>query len=756
MRAELRLSLLVGAALTWGACTCGAPTTENDGGVEDAGALDGGQRDASVMDAGIDAGELDAGSFEDAGADGGTFDAGSGDGGALDAGADDAGIDGGGDDAGTVEDAGIADAGLFDAGVVLTCTSCHGNAANAAPPRDTHDVTLRTARTVGAHQEHLSAESWRRLITCEDCHRVPATIDEPGHLDPSPAELTFGPVANAGNVSSSFNGNTCTTYCHGVTLSGGDLLDPDWMTGPNIGCGRCHGNPPPAPHPAVQPFQCATCHEDIFQQGTKHIDGTLDITLGCTSCHGSNGSPAPPQDTNGGTSTALRGVGAHRSHLGTSRWHAEVTCDDCHTVPTRVDDPGHIGLLPAEVHFGASAQANGAQPTWNGTTCSTYCHGQTLDGGNGSNITPAWTTVNGTQAACGTCHGLPPAAPHPQVANCSQCHGAVIGADGGFVNAALHIDGQVEAQVGCGSCHALPPPTGTHLLHVGANGSRQYGNLSTAASTGSTTGYAFGCGQCHPLDSARHLSGGRADIELYSPSAPPGSLKARAPLASYTAGATTFTDDAGLPYSLGTCSTYCHSGPAVTTPNPVPRPGIDFTFAGYPVSYPAFAIDVARQFQPVTWGGSALGCSGCHGSPIRSAEPGNHGAGQSHSWVDGQGRESGHGFNHGDAPLGCRVCHHDTVTAANSTTRISGLSSYGAVPIVGFAAHVNGLPDVAFDTSGSVSSAGRALSLAGASYSQTTHTCSNVACHKAQNAVPNGHPFRPDQVNVECNVCHQY
>ncbi len=194
----------------------------------------------------------------------------------------------------------------------------------------------------------------------------------------------------------------------------------------------------------------------------------------------------------------------------------------------------------------------------------------------------------------------------------------------------------------------------------------------------------------------------------------------------------------------------------MTTPNPVPRPGIDFTFAGYPVSYPAFAIDVARQFQPVTWGGSALGCSGCHGSPIRSAEPGNHGAGQSHSWVDGQGRESGHGFNHGDAPLGCRVCHHDTVTAANSTTRISGLSSYGAVPIVGFAAHVNGLPDVAFDTSGSVSSAGRALSLAGASYSQTTHTCSNVACHKAQNAVPNGHPFRPDQVNVECNVCHQY
>lgn len=750
MRRSNRLWLVLAFAALHG-CSCEGVMVEpgRDAGfitVDAGGPFDGG---SAVVDAGVDAGAIEDAGVPDAGAE-------------LDAGLVDAGVIE--VDAGVIEDAGVPpdagvelDAGVeVDAGVVLTCTSCHGNAANAAPPRDSQGITSRTARTVGAHQEHLLVKNWRRTVRCEDCHRVPATIEEPGHLDPTPAELTFGAVANAANVTSQFNGNTCTTYCHGVTLTGGNLIDPDWMTGPASVCGRCHGIPPPPPHPAVQPLMCAGCHEDVFQEGDKHIDGRLDVTLACDSCHGSNGNPAPPKDTQGNQNTSARGVGAHRSHLTPSTWHAEVTCDDCHTVPTRFDDPGHMGVLPAEVHFGATAQSRGAQPTWNGTTCSAYCHGQTLDGGAGSNTTPTWTTVNGTQAACGTCHALPPGGPHPQNPQCSTCHGAVIGPDGGFVDGSLHINGQVEAQVTCGSCHALPPQTGTHLLHTGTLGSKLYGNLSTAATTGSTSGYAFGCGQCHPMDAARHLSGGRADIELYSPLAPPNSLKARAPLAAYTPGTTVFTDDAGLPYTQGTCTTYCHSGPSVVTPNTVPRPGIDFSFAGFPVSYPAYAVDVSRQLQQVVWGSTGLGCGGCHGFPVRTSEPANHGAGQTHSFLNGAGLESGHGFNHNDTPLNCRTCHRDTVTAPNSTSRNAGVSMYGPVPITGFAAHVNGLPDVAFDTVNAVSSAGRTQSLAGATYSQTNHSCSNVSCHKSQTAVVNGHPFRPDSVNVECNVCHQY
>lgn len=730
-------SLLFAALLGWaGACDCGDPVAGFDGGAGDAGPHDGGAVDAGASDAGaVDAGDGDGGALDA----GGAPDAGPGDAGEGDAGP--SGPDAGDDDGGTA---------------ALTCWSCHGSPNNPAPPRDTRGVTARTARTVGAHQAHQGAENWRRTLECSDCHRVPGTIEEPGHIDPSPAELTFGAVANAGNVTSSFGGQSCTTYCHGVTLSGGSTTQPDWAMGPPVDCYQCHGFPPPAPHPADFGYRCPDCHLDVFAQPEKHIDGTLDLKLGCSSCHGDAASSAPPADTQGRTSTALRTVGAHRAHLGPSTWHAQLSCDDCHTVPARYDDPGHLDPAPAELHFGPIASARGGVPTWNGTTCANYCHGQTIAGG--TNQAPEWTRVDGTQAACGTCHALPPAAPHPQNPNCATCHGAVVNAAGAFVAPSLHVNGLVEAQVACGSCHALPPATGAHLAHVGAEGGRTYGSLSTAASVTTPTGYAFGCGHCHPLDPARHLNGGRAEVQLYDALAPPGSLKARSPLATYTPGATTFTDDAGLPYTLGTCgSVYCHSGPTYATSSPVPRPGVDFSFAGYPVTYPAYGVTLARGYQAVGWGGAAVGCGGCHGYPVRTSEPGvSAGVGQTHSLVGPGGLESGHAFNHGGTPLNCRACHHDTVTAANSTGRVGGLSTYGPVPIAGFAQHVNGLPDVAFDTINAVTVRGAAKSLAGASYSQPTATCSNVSCHQSQTAVKNGHPFRPDQVNIECNACHQY
>lgn len=704
-----------------------------DAGLSDAGPDDGGASDAGPPDAGaLDAGEVDAGE-EDAGA--------------LDAGEVDAGApDAGGDDSGVVTSR--------DAGP-LTCWSCHGAPFNPAPPRDTQGVTDRAARTVGAHQAHQGG-SWHRPLLCDDCHRVPADVEAPGHLDPAPAELLFTGVPNAANVRSSFDGGTCTTYCHGVTLTGGTKPEPHWMTDPQVVCGQCHGVPPPAPHPVATLRQCENCHLDVFTDGARHVDGVLDFKAGCSTCHGDSTSPAPPNDTDGNTSPSARGVGAHRSHLGPSPWHAEVQCDECHVVPTRVDDPGHMDPSPAELSLSGTAVAQGAQPTWNGASCSNYCHGQTLDAG-GANTRPRWTVVDGTQAACGTCHGAPPGGAHPPNANCSLCHGAVIGADGGFVNPALHVNGQLELQVACGSCHALPPATGTHLLHVGAEGVRSYGSLSTAASVTSPTGYAFGCGHCHPMDSARHLSGGLADLELYNPNAPPGSPKARSPLGQYTPGGTTFTDDAGLAFTLGTCSNvYCHSAPSFASGS-VPRPGVDFSFAGYPVSYPNFPLTTGRSFQAVRWGGAGSGCGGCHGFPLRTSDAtAKAGVGQSHSWVGPTGLESGHGHNHNDSPLSCRTCHFDTVKAANATSRTGGLSTFGPVPIVGWSRHVNGLPDVAFDPINPVSSAGRVQSLAGAAYHQATRTCSNVSCHASQTSVVNGHPFRPDQVSIECNVCHQY
>ncbi len=435
-------------------------------------------------------------------------------------------------------------------------------------------------------------------------------------------------------------------------------------------------------------------------------------------------------------------------------------------VPGRWDDVGHIDPPPAEVTFGAHAKNKGAAPVWGGTTCGgVYCHGATIQGG--VNKTPRWTAVQGKdvygkgEVACGTCHSLPPtSAPHTPAMSlsgansCGTCHGPVIDTSGAWVNGELHIDGIVEATGGaCGSCHDLPPATGAHLKHAGlAKG--VYSGLDTAASLTNPTGYAFGCAYCHPMDAAKHANGGTANVELYDPTAPAGSLKLKSPTAAYTPGGQTFADNKGRAYTLGTCANvYCHSGPSYATPNALADPGL---VTAYPIAYPAYALNVGRDFKTAQWGGAPLPCSGCHGMPIRTAEPAVHAAaGQSHSVLDAVGKEVGHGFNHGFSPLTCRTCHNQTVTVANTVARSAGLSSYSDVPIASFAMHVNGNPDVAFDKV-TPQQYRTAFTLTNATYNQATSTCSNVACHLNQTAVKNGNPFRPATVTAECNACHQY
>ena len=137
---------------------------------------------------------------------------------------------------------------------------------------------------------------------------------------------------------------------------------------------------------------------------------------GCSiDCHGDGNSPAPPGSLKGEIDTMLTSVGAHRQHLDPApTWHKAVECGACHVVPSEVSDPGHMDDADetAEVVFGGLALDNGSTPTWNGATCSgAYCHGSTLAGGGTTD--PNWTTVDGSQVTCGSCHGLPPPSPHP-------------------------------------------------------------------------------------------------------------------------------------------------------------------------------------------------------------------------------------------------------------------------------------------------------------------------------------------------------
>jgi predicted CxxxxCH...CXXCH cytochrome family protein len=89
---------------------------------------------------------------------------------------------------------------------------------------------------------------------------------------------------------------------------------------------------------------------------------------------------------------------------------------------------------------GGGLQIPGA--SWNATalTCAgTYCHG---------GAEPAWTRLDQGEAACGTCHGVPPAtpahAPTLTLRDCHTCHAGSVDAFGNILTNGRHLDGNVD------------------------------------------------------------------------------------------------------------------------------------------------------------------------------------------------------------------------------------------------------------------------------------------------------------------------
>ncbi len=226
------------------------------------------------------------------------------------------------------------------------------------------------------------------------------------------------------------------------------------------------------------------------EESSEEPPPNADPQAGCAmSCHGDGDSNAPPRSTTGVMETTATVVGAHRAHVAVaSTWHRQVVCSDCHAVPAEVGSPGHMdGDGKAELTF---SSIGGANATWNGTTCTVACHGSAAFGG--TKPVPVWTTVDGTQSTCGSCHGAPPPPPHPTGSNCATCHPTMEEASLNFRDPASHIDGKVDvvggggATGGCTSCHgdatssappkdlsgdtaATAPGVGAHRAHQGTS-----------------------------------------------------------------------------------------------------------------------------------------------------------------------------------------------------------------------------------------------------------------------------------------------
>ncbi len=460
---------------------------------------------------------------------------------------------------GTFRNASLHVNGVVEVVAGGACNSCHGNATNAAPPVDTAGRSGTGEVTVGAHQSHLQA-TLGKVVACEGCHEVPATVDAAGHLDGTPgAEVVFGGLSEQDGATPAWDRGAATcagSYCHGATLSGGSLSAPKWtvVDGSQKACGTCHGAPPPAPHP--QASTCENCHGPTAGPGmtianaATHIDGQVQVAGGaCNSCHGNATNAAPPVDTAGRSGTGEVTVGAHQSHL-QATLGKEVGCEACHEVPATVDAAGHLDGTPdAEVVFGGLSEQDGATPAWDrGTaTCAgSYCHGATLSGGSLS--APKWTVVDGSQKACGTCHGAPPPSPHPASPICGTCHQDAT-LDGAIGDASRHIDGTLDVRTdfACNACHGGPdnpaPPRdlegGDQTTRVTVGAHQPHLRALSALST------ALACEDCHQmpgsLEAAGHIDTLRPAEVVFGP-------RARAGGASPQWNRAT-----------GTCSgTYCH------------------------------------------------------------------------------------------------------------------------------------------------------------------------------------------------------
>jgi predicted CxxxxCH...CXXCH cytochrome family protein len=348
----------------------------------------------------------------------------------------------------------------------------------------------------------------------------------------------------------------------------------------------------------------------------------------------------------------------------------------------------------------------------------------------------------------------------------------------------------------------VPPQDNAHVIHSGAPvfpPTMGYGEVTMledynpAAFT--ATEYKFGCGQCHPMETAKHVDG-TVDVEVSSVGAPAGSLRAMNDLSASYAGT--------VGQGNGSCSgVSCHSS------------GQDM---------PVFASSPAWNTT------TPISCDACHGNPPRyaSGAPGSVTA-NSHIAVDDWGWVAGHFLGvgavghadrHGDptsseAAITCQTCHYESTDPASTGPSgfywLNTTGSYdytGTDPAQGSVActtchgitggpvaragkvlalrHVNGTRDVSFDPrtvidpaiaylpappnrptkpywragdstvtwlDAVINGTTASMSMAGSTYDPATKTCT-VACHNLNPvsgpaAAVWGTPFAWD-----CRYCH--
>lgn len=271
----------------------------------------------------------------------------------------------------------------------------------------------------GCHAGDFSGGTAKVSCATSNCHKA-INVHKPGIVD------STSPDFHETYIKNQLWDLTLCSQCHGADYNGGTV---------SPSCNTCHTNP-------GGPEACNTCHGD-FSNPAKI---------------------APPRAINSATATTAPQVGAHSIHLYDAKDGNVTACNECHNVPAKLTSPGHIDSNgKAEVLF--LTNKTGMTSTtgfydFSTNKCSnTYCHGNfeltkaasqyqfiySADKMSGLNKQVLWTQTDGTQTACGTCHGLPPTGHVAYSINtCTICHQGVVDDKGNITDPKKHMNGKVD------------------------------------------------------------------------------------------------------------------------------------------------------------------------------------------------------------------------------------------------------------------------------------------------------------------------
>ncbi len=440
---------------------------------------------------------------------------------------------------------------------VLTCTTCHGDAAtnNPAPPKGTHGETLTTQPAVGAHAQHLAPSTWHRQVDCKDCHAVPdITTHANGTVD-----FLWSAVSTAMGSVPQFDAGAAT--CSGAYCHGGKLLDaataktnPVWtqVDGSFKACGAaCHMTPPGGTHPAVT--NCALCHAGVvasvnpgtgavaWANAALHVDGVVEKN----NYHTLADWTSPKFAANGVANPNHHGYGYFLVNHGKD--DKGTNCTDCHGADYNGGSVG-ISCNNSTVNCHGANPAGGTEGDWK--ACN-FCHGTATQNNPPTGVANESTSLSlavGRHAQhitastthipldCTRCHIIPffgdlahtqQYAPSADLSTTGHHGDVTFAAPPAGVNNTGSMIWNVAAAVGApvaqrgtcmGACHSNGRGGAPLVTPYWAGGNWNAGSCASCHAATPTTGhhdthlggndFVLACTSCHPdAASASHVNG---------------------------------------------------------------------------------------------------------------------------------------------------------------------------------------------------------------------------------------------------------